>query len=517
MKRKTVLSRATIAGIFLSLILLCPALAHADTTFAATGAVNAGDVVVQDSTANYGVKTTTTEGDTTVVGISQTTVGAGGGTVFVRQHGGLVAINVTGTVLRGQCLITSNTAGAAKAVDSYQDGVFAVAVTPDGTPQAGQCYASLYPGLQNSGTASGETNTASNQGAGGVGLYDSKSGVDLQFRTINAASNKVTVSLDSGNKEVDIDVSEANFDAGLTRDDEWDSEAEMESAWGAANIIVSGELDTKAELEGILSDVSDIAEADGDAYSGSHDFGGATSLELPNATDVSGHTAEGYVAWDTDDDRLYVGSGAAAVAPGQFTPYAVSGHYLVRFTATGNTGFSGTINGTPTTTTVAYDADSSETSLDVDAGGGTIDGRIILYNTTRGNSRLAVDVDTATNTITTESSSDNWADNDAITIVGQTQSGMVDLDISDVVPVTTKLILANLSIMDDVVTNAWMQLRDYGDSTPTVIQPRTQVASLYSNVQTIVPVSNQKIQYSIGNANSATSFNATLNLVGYWE
>ncbi len=58
----------------------------------------------------------------------------------------------------------------------------------------------------------GETNTASNQGVGGVGVYDAKSGVDLQFRNINAASNKVSVALDAANKEVDINVNEANLD-----------------------------------------------------------------------------------------------------------------------------------------------------------------------------------------------------------------------------------------------------------------------------------------------------------------
>lgn len=52
----------------------------------------------------------------------------------------------------------------------------------------------------------GETNTASNQGVGGVGVYDAKVGVDLQFRNINAASAKITVVHDAPNKEIDIDV-----------------------------------------------------------------------------------------------------------------------------------------------------------------------------------------------------------------------------------------------------------------------------------------------------------------------
>lgn len=58
---------------------------------------------------------------------------------------------------------------------------------------------------------SGEANTASNVGAGGVGIFKQKSGVDFEFKNINAASNKVTVTNDGPNDEIDIDVDEANF------------------------------------------------------------------------------------------------------------------------------------------------------------------------------------------------------------------------------------------------------------------------------------------------------------------
>lgn len=64
----------------------------------------------------------------------------------------------------------------------------------------------LLMNIRRTGGGGGETNTASNQGAGGVGVFNSKVGVDLQFRNINAASNKITVALDAPNKEVDIDV-----------------------------------------------------------------------------------------------------------------------------------------------------------------------------------------------------------------------------------------------------------------------------------------------------------------------
>lgn len=60
------------------------------------------------------------------------------------------------------------------------------------------------------GGGGGEANTASNVGTAGVGVYKTKVGVDLKFKKINAGSSKVTVTDDTGDDEVDIDVSEGN-------------------------------------------------------------------------------------------------------------------------------------------------------------------------------------------------------------------------------------------------------------------------------------------------------------------
>ena len=61
---------------------------------------------------------------------------------------------------------------------------------------------------QFAGGGSGETNTTSNAGSGGVGIVLAKVGVNLPFKSINAASNKVSITNDAGNKEIDIDVVE---------------------------------------------------------------------------------------------------------------------------------------------------------------------------------------------------------------------------------------------------------------------------------------------------------------------
>jgi hypothetical protein len=57
-----------------------------------------------------------------------------------------------------------------------------------------------------------ETNTASNVGVGGVGLFKQKDGYDLQFKNINAGSAKITVTDDVANDEVDIDVDPSAID-----------------------------------------------------------------------------------------------------------------------------------------------------------------------------------------------------------------------------------------------------------------------------------------------------------------
>ena len=43
----------------------------------------------------------------------------------------------------------------------------------------------------------GEANTASNVGVGGVGLFKQKTGVDLEFRNVNAGSSKISIALDT--------------------------------------------------------------------------------------------------------------------------------------------------------------------------------------------------------------------------------------------------------------------------------------------------------------------------------
>lgn len=64
-------------------------------------------------------------------------------------------------------------------------------------------------------SGSGEVNTASNIGSGGVGIYKQKTGEDLELKRVRAGSTKVTITDNTGNNTVDLDVDTAQL--GLTK------------------------------------------------------------------------------------------------------------------------------------------------------------------------------------------------------------------------------------------------------------------------------------------------------------
>ena len=70
--------------------------------------------------------------------------------------------------------------------------------------------AAVWKEVTAGGGGSGEINTASNVGVAGIGLFKQKAGTDLEFRNINVGSNKLSVSLDGNNNEVDLDLIPSN-------------------------------------------------------------------------------------------------------------------------------------------------------------------------------------------------------------------------------------------------------------------------------------------------------------------
>ncbi len=73
----------------------------------------------------------------------------------------------------------------------------------------------IYEGLTandtSSGSNSGEVNTGLNVNSSGIGVFKQKTGEILEFRGIDAASNKLSVSLNGGANTIEIDIDESNF------------------------------------------------------------------------------------------------------------------------------------------------------------------------------------------------------------------------------------------------------------------------------------------------------------------
>jgi len=133
----------------------------------------------------------------------------------------------------------------------------------------------------------GEDNTASNVGTAGVGVFKQKSGVDLEFKKINAGSAKVTITDDTGNDEVDIDVDPAQIAHGDLQDTGTSTHAQIDTHLGST----SNPHSVTAAQAG--------AVATADHTKATHDALGIEAADL----DIGGMSAE---ASPTTGDKLVV-------------------------------------------------------------------------------------------------------------------------------------------------------------------------------------------------------------------
>ena len=128
------------------------------------------------------------------------------------------------------------------------------------------------------------------------------------------------------------DSAAAFFDAGTIEHERGGLQADVSAFTGLIAITgadTTAEIDSKAELEGQIADVSDFAEADGDVYTGDHDFGGA-DLELPQGQTPD---TDGDVDLDFTDGSLVVQHGAAHAELASATD-VVMGKLIKSFSAT---------------------------------------------------------------------------------------------------------------------------------------------------------------------------------------
>jgi hypothetical protein len=145
--------------------------------------------------------------------------------------------------------------------------------------------------------------SASNVGSSGIGLFDAKAGSDFQFRSLNAASNRVMLSLDAANRKVDLDVS-------------------------AADVLAAGSLAQLGQrnYSDLLNIPTTLVQMDrSNTYVGGvQDFGGAAAFRVPVSPGLS-LSAAGQIGYDSASST-YRGYAGAASKTFAFTDSNITGN-----------------------------------------------------------------------------------------------------------------------------------------------------------------------------------------------
>jgi hypothetical protein len=261
-------------------------------------------VLTKDSTSVSGMKWAPASGGTATLGgdlsgtLSNAQLNAGVvDTAALADNAVIDAKITTGTITEAKL--------AAAVQTKLNAGVADASLTPvklnSDTPATGEILSYNGTGFEwvtaPAAGGGGEANTASNIGTAGVGIYKQKTGVDLELKKLNSGSTKITLTDDTVNNTVDVDVSEANLNLANI------GGSLPQSSVNGLNTALAGKVDTSsvgaangvasldntgkvpsAQLPTISSSVTSVAGRTGDVVLTKSDVGLAN---VDNTSDTS--------------------------------------------------------------------------------------------------------------------------------------------------------------------------------------------------------------------------------------
>jgi hypothetical protein len=240
------------------------------------------------------------------------------------------------------------------------------------------------------------------------------------------------------------------------------------------------------------------------------EIGGTGGCMIDGTVTLSEYPTAGFVKTDA--------SGVISIDTGSYTGF----HFLsqtaahVEITAGATTPMTCLINGNPTATSVVYDTEANE----MDWTAARL-GLLVVYNITRGTSRLVSAINKTTNTMTTVSTTDAWANNDSLTLLSQTVGNTyIDVDMitnsNPAIPVTATGLKLEILLMEQTRLGANEDMIVHPTSTWAVGSEqylKALVLSRFSCLTVDVPLVNNKISFKV---RAGTNVYVVIQVVGYW-
>ncbi|MBP2834039.1 hypothetical protein J8281_17720, partial [Aquimarina sp. U1-2] len=173
--------------------------------------------------------------------------------------------------------LTQNASGALEVNITASDVSFTPTVNTTST-NVQDAIEELQTDIDGFAATAGQTNTASNSGNAGVGVFARKTGADLEFKNINAGSSKISITDDTANDEIDIDINAESITSNEIQN------GTIASDDIAADAINAASINPDVAGAGLTQNASGALEVDGTAITGD---GNITSSDLTVGGDTN--------------------------------------------------------------------------------------------------------------------------------------------------------------------------------------------------------------------------------------